>query len=72
VTGRRALRLLASLLLLGLAIVTVAPIEFRPVSPLSPQLERAPAMRALGLIFALAYTRRLVLVSALLFTSGSV
>ena len=59
------LRILAWLLLLGLVFVTLAPIEFRPVSPLPTQLERSLALAVVGFVFALAYPRRLVLVATL-------
>ena len=68
-TRARALRVLAWLLLVALAFVTVAPIEFRPVSPLPVQLERATALAIIGFVFALAYPRHIVLVGLLLFAS---
>lgn len=64
-TLSRILRILAWLLLLGLVFVTLAPIQFRPVSPLPTQLERALALAVVGFVFALAYPRRLVLVAVL-------
>jgi hypothetical protein len=68
-TPTRGLRILAWLLLVGLAFVTVAPIEFRPVTPLPTQLERALALALVGFVFALAYPRRILLVVLLLFAS---
>jgi len=63
------LKLLAWLLLLALAIVTVAPIEFRPVTPLPPQLERGTALLVIGFVFGLAYPRHIVVMSVLLLAS---
>jgi len=65
VTLPTALRLLAWLSLAGLVFVTLSPIDLRPVSPLPTQLERAIALAAVGLLFALAYPSRIVLVAAL-------
>ena len=53
-------------MLLGLVIVTVGPIGWRPISPLPVQLERATALMVIGVIFALAYPRQLLLVAVLL------
>lgn len=64
-TTTNILRVLAWLLLLGLVVVTVAPIEFRPITPLPVQLERALALLLIGLVFALAYPRHILLVTAL-------
>ncbi len=66
-TRRRLLRPLAYLLVIGLVVVAVAPIQFSPVSPVPTQHERAPA--EVGLVFALAYSLHLVLMSVLLFAS---
>ncbi len=68
-TRARALQVLAWLLLIALAFVTVAPIEFRPISPLPVQLERATTLAIIGFVFALAYPRHIVLVGLLLFAS---
>jgi uncharacterized membrane protein YfcA len=72
VTSRTALKLLAWLLLLALAIVTVAPIEFRPVTSLPPQVERGTALLVIGFVFGLAYPRHIVVMSVLLLVSTSV
>ena len=64
-TTSRVLRILAWLLLIGLVVVTIGPIEWRPVSPLPTQLERAVALAIIGFVFALAYPRHLLLVGAL-------
>ncbi len=65
----RLLKILAWLLLLALAIVTVGPIGLRPETGLSPQLERVIGLLVVGFAFGLAYPRRIVLVALLLFTS---
>ena len=65
----RLLKILAWLLLAGLAVVTIGPIGWRPITPLPTQLERALALMIIGLVFALAYPRKLVLVAVLLITS---
>lgn len=60
------LRIAAWALLLGLVVVTIGPIEWRPISPLPVQLERATALMIIGFVFALTYPRHLVLVAILL------
>lgn len=60
-----ALRVVAWLLLAGLIFVTLSPINLRPISPLPTQLERAIAVMLVGFVFALAYPRRFVLVTAI-------
>ena len=60
------LKIAAWLLLLGLVIVTVGPIGWRPISPLPVQIERATALMVIGFVFALAYPRHLLLVAFLL------
>lgn len=62
----RLLRIAAWLLLLGLVVVTIGPIAWRPISPLPVQLERATALMVIGFVFALAYPRHLLLVALLL------
>jgi len=63
---------LVGYLLLALAVVTIAPIQFRPVSPLPTQLERASALATIGFVFALAYPRRTLFLVLLLLTSTTV
>jgi len=48
-------RWVAWLLVLAIAIITVAPIEFRPVTGASVSLERFGAFVAIGAMFCLAY-----------------
>lgn len=64
----RLLKILAWLLLAALILVTVGPIDWRPVTPFGPNLERAFALFVVGFVFALAYPRRIVLVTIALFT----
>ena len=71
-TALRLLQILAWLLLFALAIVTIGPIGWRPVTGLSPQLERAGALFLIGLVFGLAYPRHIPLVALLLFTTTSI
>jgi VanZ family protein len=66
---QRWLRLLAWLLLAGVIVATLSPINLRPISPLPTQLERAIALALVGCTFALAYPRRLPLVIALVLGS---
>lgn len=60
------LRCVAWLLLVGLVVVTIGPIGWRPISPLPTQVERALALLVIGLAFGLAYPRHLLLVGLLL------
>src|SRR4051812_18998858 len=68
-SASRLLQILAWLLLLALAIVTVGPIRLRPETGLSPQLERTVGLLIVGFVFGLAFPRRILLVALLLFTS---
>lgn len=52
---------LAWLVLIGLAAVTLVPIGLRPHSTFSPHVERFLAFAVAGLCLALAYPRRPVL-----------
>ena len=69
ISRQRLLQLLAWLLLLALAVVTVGPIEFRPISPLPVQIERATALAVVGFVFALAYPRHILWVGLVLFAA---
>ena len=64
-TSKNLLRVLAWLLLAGLIFVTLSPIDLRPISPLPTQLERAIALAVVGVVFAFAYPRHMVLVAVL-------
>jgi len=55
-------RVLAWALLAALVVVTIGPIDWRPVSHLPVQLERALALALIGFVFAVAYPRHLLLV----------
>lgn len=60
---------LAWLVLVGLAAATLVPIELRPHSGFSPQVERFLAFALAGCCLALAYPRRpLLMVLAILLT----
>jgi glycopeptide antibiotics resistance protein len=67
---RTPLKLLAWILLAGIAFSTLAPIGLRPESGWSPNAERAFAYALAGFVFALAYPRRLVLVVAIIALSA--
>lgn len=60
----RLLPVLAWLLLAAVAFVTLAPIGLRPTTGYSPNIERFLAFGAVGLCFALAYLRHLLLIIA--------
>jgi hypothetical protein len=64
------LRIFAWALFVGLVVVTLGPIDMRPVSPLPVQVERASAVAFIGLVFALAYPRHIVLVTILVLGSA--
>jgi VanZ family protein len=59
VVNVKLVRFLAWSSLAVVAIVTLVPIGFRPESSFSPTIERFSAFAAIGLVFALAYPRRL-------------
>ncbi|MDB5530899.1 MAG: putative rane protein [Devosia sp.] len=51
--------LAAWLALIIIAIITVGPIDMRPVSGAPPQFERAVAFMIVGFLFALAYPKHI-------------
>ena len=55
-------RILAWAMLAALVVVTIGPIDWRPVSHLPVQLERALALALIGFVFAVAYPRHLLFV----------
>ena len=57
------IRIVAWALLIALIVVTIGPIDVRPVTPLPTQVERALALAIVGFAFALAYPRHLVMIS---------
>ncbi len=59
---RRYVAIAAWILLAAIFIFTDGPLSLRPVTGLSPNLERFMALWAAGLAFALAYPRRPLLV----------
>ncbi|WDR03684.1 VanZ family protein [Devosia algicola] len=61
-------RLLPWVVLLAVAIATLSPIQLRPHSAAPPQVERLLAFALLGVSFALAYRRQLLLILAGLWT----
>ncbi len=61
---------LAWLVLIGLAAVTLVPIEWRPHSGLSTQAERFLAFAIAGLFLALAYPRRPILITLAIVTTA--
>lgn len=63
---RMASRPVAWLLLLVLLYVTVSPIEMRPITGSSPNLERLVAFAAVGFVFVFAYPRHWLLVICLI------
>jgi hypothetical protein len=58
-------RILAWLCLVGIAIVTVGPLNWRPESGISPQIERFAAFALAGLLFSTAYSRHILIASAI-------
>ena len=64
------LRVVAWLLLAGIAFVTLAPIGLRPITEAPPGLERAIAYALFGAAFTLAYPRRLGLVILIICVSA--
>jgi glycopeptide antibiotics resistance protein len=57
-------RVLAWAGLAVIAFVTVAPLEFRPTSGVSPQIERFAAFAAVGVLFSTAYSRHIWIAAA--------
>ncbi|MBC8717318.1 MULTISPECIES: VanZ family protein [Brucella/Ochrobactrum group] len=62
------LRLAAWLVLISILVVTISPIQFRPIASQSADLERFSAFFLVGFLFALAYPRHWIAV--LLLTIG--
>lgn len=57
-------RILAWVSLAAIAFVTVAPLELRPTSGLSPQIERLAAFAVVGALFSAAYSRHIWIAAA--------
>jgi hypothetical protein len=58
-------RILAWLCLAAIAVVTVGPLNWRPDSGLSPQIERFSAFALVGLLFSAAYSRHILIAAAI-------
>ncbi len=68
---RTAARLLFWLSLLAIGFVTLAPIEFRPITELPPQIERFGAFLAITVPLMIGYPRyRLLGLGALVIAAG--
>ena len=66
----RLLHLCAWLLLGVLAFVTLSPIGLRPITGASADLERFGAFALVGLVFAIAYPRKILLIAVLVLGSA--
>lgn len=65
-------RVLAWASILAIAVITDGPIGLRPATPLPPDVERFVALAVVGLLFALAYpARRLIILGALTIAVGA-
>ena len=67
--AERTLKLVAWVLLIALAVVTIGPLSWRPITPLPTQVERMLGLAVVGFAFGIAYPRRLLWVVALLFVA---
>ncbi len=65
-------RALAWTSIIAIAVVTDGPIGLRPATPLPPDVERFAALAGVGLLFALAYpARRLLVLGTLAMAIGA-
>jgi hypothetical protein len=65
-------RVLAWTSILAIVVITDGPIGLRPMTLLSPNVERFAALAVVGLLFALAYpARRLIVLGALAIAIGA-
>jgi hypothetical protein len=55
-----------------IVVVTLGPINLRPMTPFGPDFERFAAFVVLGAVFALTYPKRLIYVAALIVVSCGV
>lgn len=62
--------MLAWLCLAYIALVTVGPIDVRPVTGFSPRLERLMGFMVMGGLFAAAYPRRIVMAALVVIGSA--
>lgn len=58
-------RILAWLCLAAIAVVTVGPLNWRPESGVSPQIERFAAFALVGFLFSAAYSRHILIAAAI-------
>ena len=68
-------KLLAAAAWTALALIvflTVSPLDMRPIVTADPNIERFAAFALIGLLFGLAYPRRLVVVASLVMISAGV
>ena len=61
----------AWVVLIAVAFITVAPIQFRPVSSLGPTTERFGAFLLVGLLFAIGYPRHFLRVAVVVLVSAA-
>jgi hypothetical protein len=59
-------RIFAWLLLAAIVLMTLGPIGLRPISTMPVQFERLAAFGVVGLAFAIAYPRHIILVGLLI------
>jgi len=57
--------------LLLILVVTVGPIGLRPVTPVSPQIERFAAFLVVGTLFGVGYPKRFALMVAIVMVSAA-
>jgi hypothetical protein len=63
-------RVLAWLCLAAIAVVTVGPLNWRPESGMSPQIERFAAFAFAGVLFSTAYSRHVFVAAAIVITAA--
>jgi hypothetical protein len=68
----RVVRVIAWLSLLLIAVATLGPLSLRPTTGLPPQIERFAAFLVVGVLFAAAYPRRILLVGVVVLSSAVV
>lgn len=69
---RTIFRALAWASIIAIAVITDGPVGLRPMTPLPPGVERFVALAVVGLLFALAYpARRLIVLGALAAAIGA-
>lgn len=63
-------RILAWFCLAAIAVVTVGPLNWRPESGVSPQIERFAAFALVGFLFAAAYSRHIFIAAAIVIAAA--